>query len=168
MYEKYVPNYKEKYDEVIDTYELVNEKYNFIPAQTMGFSNYKIDSIFYLNKGLNNGVMEGSYVVSNEGLVGVIKKVYKNYSIAQLISSKSINIAVEINGCYGSLNNSVISDLLNCDDININDPVFTSKYSISSSNILVGYIDKITDNKIYVRYVYNPYKIRFVGIIYDN
>ena len=168
LYQKYTPDYKEKYENLLDTYELIKDKYVFIPSQIIGFSNYKVNNIFYLNSGLNNGVKENSYVVSEDGLVGIVSKSYKTYSVAQLISSENINIAVEINGCYGSLNKQLISDLINCDDININDPVFTSKYSISSSNILVGYIDKIKDDKILIRYAYNPYKIRYVGIVYDN
>ena len=171
LYYKYVPNYSEKYNDLLTQYELINENYNFIPAEIIDLSVMKIGNIFLINKGINDSVIENSYVVDSTGLVGVVKKAFKNYSVVQLKSSSNIKIAVEINDCYGTLTNkgsSYIDDLINCNDVNINDPVFTSKYSISSSNILVGYVSKIKDNKIYIRFSSNPYKNKFVGVVYDS
>ena len=164
----YTPNYKEKYDELLSNYELINENYTFIPAQITNPLNMKIHKIFYLNKGSKDKVLNNSFIVNEEGLVGIVKKVFDNYSVAELISSSKTNIPVEINECYGTLNKGFISDLINCDDVNINDPIFSSKYSKSSSNILIGYVKKIDKNKIYVRYSVNPYKLKYFGIIYDE
>lgn len=171
LYYKYIPNYNDKYQDLLKQYELINENYNFISAEIIDLSVLKIGDLFLVNKGLNDNVLENSYVVDEDGLVGVIKKVFNNYSVVQLKSSPNLKIAVEINDCYGTLINnksSYINDLINCDNINVNDPVFTSKYSISSSNILVGYVKKVKDNKIYIKYNSNPYKSKFVGIIYDS
>lgn len=168
----YIPNYKDKYEEVVGSYNLISDNYNFIPAQSINLNNKKITNLFYINVGIDNGIIENSYVVDSKGLVGVVKKVFNKYSIVQLITSDNLSVAVEVNDCYGTLKNidnkAIVEDLINCKNINIGDPVFTSKYSISSSNILVGYIRDIKKDKLYISYLLNPYKIKYLGVIYDN
>ena len=172
LYIKYAPNYKEKYYDLLDSIDLIKEEYSFIPGEVINLSIMRVNNIFLINKGSNDNVINNSYVVSKDGLIGVIKKVYKNFSVAKVISSKNLNIAVEINDCYGTLFNnnskSYVTDLINCKEVKTGDPVFTSKYSVSSSNILIGYVSKIQNNKIYIDYSFNPYKLKYVGIIYDK
>ncbi|MBR5662725.1 MAG: hypothetical protein IKX00_03610 [Bacilli bacterium] len=171
LYYKYIPNYYEKYNDIVNTYDLINENYNFIPAEVINLSILKIGNLFLINKGLDDNVIQNSYVVDSSGLVGIVKKVFSNYSVVELKSSNNLKIAVDINDCYGTLinyhNKSFISDLINCSNVNKGDPVFTSKYSISSSNILVGYVEKVNNDKIYIKYVSNPYKTKYVAVIYD-
>ena len=168
----YVPDYQKKYNDLLETYDLIRENYNFIPAQVTNLSNLKLTNLFYINKGKNNDIIENSYVVNEKGLVGVVKKVFNSFSVVKLISSVDLSIPVEVNDCYGTLKNSVknsyINDLINCSDVKIGDPVFTSKYSISSSNIYIGKVKNIKNNKLYIDYGFNPYKIKYVGVIYDS
>lgn len=172
MYIKYAPDYRKKYQYLLENYELINDNYTFIPAEVINLSFMKINDLFLINKGLNNNVKENSYVVDEKGLVGVVRKSFNNYSIVQLKSSNNLKIAVEINDCYGTLvnkyNNSYVDDLINCTNVKVNDPVFTSKYSVSSSNILIGYVKKIKNNKIYIKFLSNPYTTKFVGVVYDE
>jgi cell shape-determining protein MreC len=172
MKESYKPNYNQKYIDLLQTFDLIGENYSFIPAKVINLSVLRIGDLFLLNKGLNDNVLNNSYVVDQDGLVGVIKKTFNNYAVGQLKSSNNLKIAVEINDCYGTLvnknNKSYVSDLINCENVKVNDSVFTSKFSISSSNILVGHVKKVENGRIYVKYVSNPYKVKYVGIVYDN
>lgn len=172
LYEKYKPDFKLKYDELLDSYDLLKETYTFIPAEVINSSIMDMNGFILINKGKNNNIINRSYVVDKDGLVGVVRKVFNNFSVISLKTSNSISIPIEIDDCYGTLRNKnnkgYVSDLINCDSVKIKDPVFTSKYSISSSNILVGYVKKIEKGKIYIDYVSNPYRLKFVGVIYDN
>ena len=172
MYLKYQPDYTDKYQEILSSYELLSDNYIFIPAQILKISNFKINNLFFINKGTDDNIVENSFVVNYDGLVGIVKKTFKKFSVVQLITSKNVSISVEINDCYGTLRNSnnqsYVEDLINCQNVNVNDPVFTSKYSKSSSNILIGHVKDIKDNKIYISYSFNPYKLKYFGVIYDN
>ena len=160
-------SYKEKYDEIVEDYELIKSNYEFIPAQIININNKKINNIAIINKGLKNNINENAFVVNNKGLIGEIVKVYKRYSIVRLINSNNSNIAVEINDCYGSLNNHIVTDLINCNNVSINDTAYTSKYNYSSSNIKIGTVEKINKDKIFIKYSFNPYELRYVGVIND-
>lgn len=169
---KYIPNYEKKYLELLNNYDFLKENYVFIPARVIMLNNKKITNLFYIDKGKENNVLVNSYVVNSDGLVGIIQKVYDKFSIAKIISSSDINVAVEINDCYGTLKNikneMVVEDLINCQMVNPKDPVFTSKYSISSSNILIGYVKKVEKDKIIISNNLNPYKVKYVGVVYDS
>lgn len=166
---KYLANYKDKYDEIRKNYDLLDSKYNYIPAEVVSLSITKINNLFMINKGLDDGVKIDSFVVNNEGLVGIIKKVYKNKSLVKLISSNNTKISIETNECYGSLtvnkNKAVISDLVNCNGVEIGDYVYTSKYNNSDANILIGKIINVKNDRLYIDFFVNPYKVRYVGVI---
>ncbi len=172
IYQNGAPNYKKNYNELKKNYELMLENYDFIPAEIINLSIKKVNNLFLVNKGSSDNVQNNSFIVNEDGLVGEIVKVYKNVSIVRLITSKYTNIPVEINNCFGTLrvknNKYIVSDLINCSDVKKGDPVFTSKYNYSSSNILIGSINKINNNNLYIKYSFNPYKLRYVGIINDS
>ena len=172
FYLKYKPDYEKLYIDTINLYGYLDEYYEFIPAKVLHPSIYKINNVFLINKGSINNVKINSFVVNNDGFIGVVIKVYKNFSLVRLVSSDKLNLSVEINECYGTLskknNNYVVEDLVNCENIKVNDSVFTSKYSYSYTNVLVGHISKVEDDKLYINLSFNPYKIRYVGVINDN
>lgn len=171
-YYQFSPNYEKEYKEITNTYEIIEQNYNYIPAEIINVSLNKINNLIVINKGIKDKVKNNAYVVDKDGLVGIVLKSYNNYAIVRTINSSKINIPVEINECFGTMkmssNKLIIDDLVNCDDINVNDPIFTSKYSISMANIPIGNVKKINKNKIDVKYKVNPYKLKYVGVIYDN
>ena len=166
------PNYQNMYKEIKDEYNLLFNEYNFIPAEVIHQNMMPINNIFLINQGKANGIKEETFVVNEKGLVGLVLKTFDNFSIVNSLKSSNINIAVEVNECYGLLKSSynllVIDDIVKCPNIKIGDPVFTSKYNYSSSNILVGYITKHKDNKYYVSTTVDPFQVRYVGVINDN
>ena len=173
VFDKVDLKYNEMYNNLKDNYDLVKESVSsFIYAEIVNLSLSKINNLVLINKGSLDGVKEESFVVNKDGLIGIVKKVYNNSSVIRLITSNNTAIAVETSECFGTLkvknNEYIIDDLINCEDIKVNDPVFTSKYNYSSSNILVGTIKEIKSGKLYVKVALNPYKLRFVGVISDN
>ena len=42
---------------------------------------------------------------------------------------------------------------------------FTEKYSNSCSNLLVGYISKVGKDRLYIKYIFNPYKVKKLGVV---
>lgn len=152
-------------------YDVISEMFDFISAKVINNYSGLINNIFLVNKGSKENIKEYSFIVNKDGLVGQIVKTFNHYSIARLIFSPKTKIAIETNGCYGTLHtehgNLVIDDLINCGGVNIGDAIFTSKYNYSSSNILIGNIKSFNSDKIYVKPSVNKYKINHVGIISD-
>lgn len=169
-YQKYIPKFDDNINDIISKYEIIDEYYDYIPAKVIN-RNGLIKDLFLLNKGTKEGVNEGSFVVNDKGLIGEVVKTFKHFSVIRLIFSNQTKLAIESNGCYGTLHAEngelIINDIINCDDINKNDAVFTSKYNYSSSNILIGYVKSISNNKILIDPVINKYKLNYVGIIND-
>lgn len=172
MYKKYVPDLEKEYFETANHYDVIDENFEFIPAKVVSNYNGILNNIFIVNKGSIDGVNAKSFVINEEGLVGEIVKTFKAYSVVRFIFSNETKLSIEINGCYGTLysknNRLFINDLINCENVSINDSVFTSKYNYSSSNILVGYISEIDKDNISIKPAINKYKIKYVGIINDN
>jgi len=75
-----------------DDIETVNidKKYNYISAKVINNSTNKRNNFITLNKGKVNGVKKGMGVVSNNGVIGVVHSVSKNYSLVlSILNSKS-------------------------------------------------------------------------------
>ncbi len=163
-YDSYSNNFIEKKDNIDES--------NLISAKVVDNYNGLIRDIFLINKGKLDNIKENSFVINSEGLVGQVVKTYDHYSVVRSIFSHKTKIAIETNGCYGTLgveyNGFVIDDLINCDDINVNDAVFTSKYNYSLSNIFIGSIYKIKSHQLYIKPSVNKYKIHNVGVIIDD
>lgn len=168
----YFPQSYQIISSIKNEYDLMNENYLFITSEILESNLNKIDNLFLINKGSNDLIKEKSFVVNKDGLVGVVVKIFKNYSIVRSIYSDKTKIAVETNNCFGTLkvtnNKFIVSDLINCSDVESGDAIFTSKYNYSSSNILVGYVDKVENDLIYIKTAINPYKVKYVGIITNS
>lgn len=169
-YQKYIPKFEDNINDILNNYEIINQYYDYIPAKIINRSGL-IKNLFLLNKGQKDGINEGSFVVNDLGLIGEVVKTFNHFSVIRLIFSNETKLAIESNGCYGTLHAEngklIINDIINCDDINKNDAVFTSKYNYSSSNILIGYVKSISNNKILIEPAINKYKINYVGVIND-
>ena len=135
-------------------------------------SNYTLSNVYLNNysydKLLINGsnYQKGDEVISAEGLIGIIKNIYDNYSEVSFIYN--CKIPVKINNYEGKIinkdeeNNLIIKEFTNYNNININDKV----YSINNTYIgKVIKIDKeIVDTKVIVKPV-NTNNINYVAVI---
>lgn len=131
-------NYYEK-----EYYKLIDFKSNLKIEE-----NYTISNVYRNIYGYNNLVINGSNyqigdeVITKEGLVGIVAKLYPKHSEVSLI--KNTNIPVIINNEKGKIagsnqdNNLIISDISNYNKLSLNDLV----YSINGS-----YIGKIIEKE---------------------
>lgn len=116
------------------------------------------DKTFYIKGGYDRDYKNGLLLINEDGLVGIIKDVYKDYSKC-LVTSES-NISVEVNNNYGTITGIkddllIISNISNYDDIDLNDEVYTSTLGSIKDKIYVGKVNKIsslaTEKIIYVK-----------------
>ena len=105
-------------------------------------------------------------IVNKDGLVGIIDKVYENYSTFKLLTTLNDNkISVKIKNnntqFYGTItsykdNLFILEGITNYQDIALNSDVLTTGYGIFPSDLLIGKVIKIEDNK------YNTSKLLYV------
>ena len=103
---------------------------------------------FYNEITINGGkdyILEGSPVISSEGLIGIVSKVENNKSIVKLLTG-NYNISVKINDTYGNLNKGEITLLDKYATINIGDKVYTSGLTNIKEGIYIGDIKEISLN----------------------
>ncbi len=100
-----------------------------------------------INIGSKNGISQKDAVINEEGLIGIVYKVTKDYSYVKLLTG-NYNVSVKINDTYGNLNKGVVSLLDKYSNINEKDKIYTSGYSETTKDIYIGEISKVNyDNE---------------------
>lgn len=137
---------------------------------------YKLTKLSYrLSYSENNFYIEGNdykinnLLVNQDGLVGIIKELKKDYSECIMLPGIT-NLSVKIKESYGTISvyeNGlyVINDLSNYDSIAINDQVYTSIIGDIKTPVLVGTVYSIEEHDIYKR-VYVKSNVDFHNINY--
>ena len=162
-----------------------NTSFTYINASVLSrnvntyFSNITID------KGKSNGIDINMAVVTNDGLVGYISKIYDNYSIVSLLNSKSLDkkIAVcvtngeniynaNITGYDLENDELIVTSIRSTSKINIGDKVMTNGLGkVIPSGILIGYVKNVemdedtSTKKVMVELSSNIDNIKYVGVI---
>jgi len=75
---------------------LMEQQYEYIPADVINSSNNKRDNYFTLNKGKKLGVDVGMGVISKNGIIGFVVDASDHYSIVKNVLSENINISVKL------------------------------------------------------------------------
>lgn len=132
---------------------LETEDFNIVSARVVTYINSPNEKILIINKGLNEGLVEGQPVMSGEGLiVGRISKVQNRIAEVRLITDPRSKIPVKIlaedktigiaSGSYGSI---LKMELIPAQEkIFANDLVVTSNLELNiPSNLIVGLINEI-------------------------
>lgn len=118
---------------------------------------------------VGDDVIEGSAVVNEDGLVGIIYKIENNLAYTKLLSS-DYNVSVKVGDTYGNLSNGKITLLDKYSDIKVGDLVYTSGLNDIPKDIYVGKITKVTmdsenlGKQVEVELVNNKY-LNYVGVI---
>jgi len=138
-----------------------------------------------IDKGKNSGLKENMPVVTRNGLLGKISKVYNNSSEVKLITSDDINFKVSVSiktnetDNYAILNGYIKKDNLikangidKTTNINIGDNVLTSGLGeFFPSGIYIGTVEKIESDKynlsktIYIKTKQNFNDIHYVTVL---
>ena len=90
-------------------------------------------------------VEEGSVVVNDKGVVGVISDIFGRTAKVSLLTNENTALSVKINGLYGKLkfkNKLIVEDIVK-EDIKVGDEVYTSGLTKYPEGLLVGRVSKI-------------------------
>ena len=155
-------------NELKNLLELKNiySSYNIINATVIEKNKLYYFNNYTLDKGHDYNIKENMAIVNKDGLVGIIDKVYENYSTFKLLTTLNDNkIYVKIKNnntqFYGTItsykdNLFILEGITNYQDIALNSDVLTTGYGIFPSDLLIGKVIKIEDNK------YNTSKLLYV------
>ncbi len=134
--------------EINDT--LYRQKYSFVSAKVINNSVNRRNNYLTLNKGALHGIKPEMGVITNNGIVGIVKNVSNNYSSVISILHKDTKISVKIkkNGYVGSLawdgmdyRTGTLQDIPSHVELSEGDTIITSGYSaIFPEGIMVGKI----------------------------
>ncbi|MBR1815524.1 MAG: rod shape-determining protein MreC [Lachnospiraceae bacterium] len=160
-YKEQITIYQEKMSELEELralYELDESypEYNKTVAHIFAKDSTSWFSIFYIDKGLDDGLFVGANVMCHDGLAGIITECYDDYSKVRAIIDDNSNISAKImpsnalctiEGNLNTYQNGVLV-VKNIDKdakITIGDKVVTSHISERfHQGITVGYISEIT------------------------
>ena len=127
--------------------------FHFIAARVINLSVARANNYITLDKGKADGVSKGMGVVTNKGVIGIVKEVSTHFSsiISVLHSKSKVSIVLKKNNHFGSLQwdgknykRAKILDIPSHVGIEIGDTIITSGFSnIFPANIALGTISKI-------------------------
>ena len=122
--------------------------YRYIPAEIVKISNNTQHNYMIIGKGYEDGVIEGSGVITAEGAVGVIDAVGRRHSYARSFKNHGMSISARLGktGAAGPLtwdgvhsNKALLKEIPHHMTFSPGDTVFTSGYSsIFPSDIPLG------------------------------
>ena len=140
-----------------DSTLIKNKHFNYYPAKVINSSVNKRNNFITLNKGLKHGIKLGMGVITNQGVVGVIHSVSKNYAIAISLLHRKSAIGIQLNKNnhngilkwkgfnYKTVN---INDFPNHIPIKIGDTISTNSHSIIfPEGVNIGAVENIQKNK---------------------
>lgn len=125
-----------EYVELLDS--LDTEKFTYIFGTIEKISKNKQHNYLIINKGVKDGVREGSGVITRKGAVGIIEAVSDNYSYAISFQNHNMNISSRI-GNQGSVgpmswdgfssSGAILKEIPTHHTVEKGDTVYTSGYS---------------------------------------
>ena len=140
-----------------DSTLIKNKHFNYYPAKVINSSVSKRNNFITLNKGLKHGIKLGMGVITNQGVVGVIHSVSKNYAIAISLLHRKSAIGIQLNKNnhngilkwkgfnYKTVN---INNFPNHIPIKIGDTISTNSHSIIfPEGVSIGEVESIQKNK---------------------
>ncbi len=137
-----------KYQELVASYGYEeNIEYTTEKSKVLFNNIYDLEKSLMIYKGSKEGIKPNFLVVNENGLVGIIKEVYKHSSKVLLLTNKETNLSVKVGNSYGILTSKdgklQISGIDNKQEISKNMEVRTSDLSLYPENILIGYVENV-------------------------
>ena len=154
--------------------------FHFISASVINASVTKTNNYITLDKGQVDGVKKGMGVITNNGVIGIVKEVSQHFSsvISVLHTRSKVSIVLKKNNHFGSLQwdgknykRTKILDIPSHVEVKVGDTIITSGFSnIFPANIALGTISKINtqdDDKFHdikMAFLEDFKELRFVTI----
>lgn len=160
-------------------------EYNTVNATILSRNKMYWFNTLVIDKGSKDGLKESMAVITKDGLVGKISKVYKSSSEVKLITSDDTNYKVSVsikindhesiailNG-YDAQNNLIkVTGVNKNDNVNVGDTVLTSGLGgVFPGGIYIGTVEKIESDKynlsnnVYVKTKQNFNNIHYVTVL---
>lgn len=157
LYEAITFNNLEVYESKQEYYDIYNEKYLFYYEQTQVLYRdvYNFSKEITVYKGLNYNILEGSAVVDETALIGIISSVDDVSSEVMLLTNKDTVLSVKVGNSYGILkyvDNKLVLTNLTSEEFNIGDNITTSGYSKLYEGLLVGTVETIISSSLSLSY----------------
>ena len=156
------------------------DPYHFISATVINNSVAKANNYLTLDKGEIDGIKRGMGVISDKGVIGIVKETSKRYStvLSILHSQSKLSVAIKKNNHFGSLQwdgknykKARIYDIPSHVNLNLGDTIVTSGFShIFPSKIELGIISQIDTeeddkfHKIKITFIENLKQLRYVNV----
>ncbi len=126
--------------------------YRYIPAGIVKISNNTQHNYIIIGKGSEDGIVNGSGIITGKGAIGVIDAVGKNYSYARSFKNHEMNISARL-GKYGTVgpmtwdghssNGAILKEIPHHVEFHPGDTVYTSGFSsIFPADIPLGTVGK--------------------------
>lgn len=125
--------------------------FRFIPAKILKISDNSQHNYLIINRGEADGIEKGTGVITEQGAIGVIDAVSKNFSFARSFKNHGMNISARLgsNGAAGPLswdgihsNVALLKEIPHHIAITPGDTVYTSGYSsIFPADIPLGVVE---------------------------
>lgn len=167
-----------------DSSYLPSKNFNYISAKVINNSVKKRNNFITLNKGAKNGIKLGMGVITNEGVIGIVHSVSKNYSLViSILHHKSATGIFLKNNRHTAIlkwkgfdyRTASISDLPIHVPLNIGDTITTNSYSnIYPEGINIGTIADFKKNKddgfytINIKLFEDFNSLKYVYVIHSN
>ncbi len=147
----YCNSLENEYNSLLQANEFLNTSSLNLTISKVLFRNiYSFSDNITIYKGENSSIKNGSAVITDKGLVGVVSKVDKESSIVSLITNESMNISVKVGSAYGILKMQsaklIVSNLTMFENINVGDSIYTSGIGNLPGDIYIGEVENITSN----------------------
>ena len=156
------------------------DPYKYISATVINNSVAKANNYLTLDKGKIDGIKKGMGVITEKGVVGIVKETSKRYStvLSILHSQSKLSVAIKKNHHFGSLQwdgesykKAPIHDIPSHVKLNIGDTIITSGFShIFPSKIDLGLISEIDTksedkfHKIKMTFIEDLKQLRYVNV----
>ena len=144
--------YKNEYEKLSNSYEIDYIKENdYVYSKIISRDVYSFYNEMIIFHGKDRGLKKGDAVVSQDGLVGIIKDSNKNSSYVRLLYDSNLKISVKINDSYGILESKeqklVVTNLTKEAIVNVGDIIYTSGLTSIMGEIPVAKVTKINLSK---------------------
>lgn len=117
-------------------------------AQVLFHDPLEFFSEITISKGSQENIMPNSAVITNEGLIGIVKSVTNHTSKVRLLTNINTNLSVRVGDSFGILTTNSqkenwIKNLTKETKIEIGDKIYTSGLTEIPGDILIGIVEQI-------------------------
>jgi rod shape-determining protein MreC len=154
-------------------------RYKYYAAKVLNNTFDEANNYLTINRGFRDGIKRGMAVIGNSGIVGEIKSVGPNHSVAASILSDRKRVSVQLkDGTLGYTtwddfdpNYVTLNDIAPSAKMNKGDTVYTSGFSMFPPNVMVGRLAHVTQTGVYqhykVRLSTNFRRLHYVYVVQD-